>query len=311
LDLGITSPISNGRAALGYIAVFCSLFTYYETDLLKKRLPLALTVFAGGLLWSFSSGHARYGIMLEVLSSIYFLIWLFDLYTLKRHLLREIFTYLLATSVLIAAFFSHQSYYSWRPTPLLPSWTIIETGGGLADLSNAALYQEQLDLYATMAGENIPFIGRDRRLTSDPALAQKLASVKTWLCFEPLTKGALMIMANPKADFIFLYKEEEGQGSFYRGGLYQYIREILPSYDETSLYAIVDTSGIGWVGVFFSYFFGDFAAAGLAIVECEPIELEITYKNQPHLLIRLMTVETAEGLGYVPLTLDDILNASQ
>jgi hypothetical protein len=307
LDMTVTAPISNGRAALGYLAAFCSFFVYYDTALLKKRLPLILVLFSSGMLWSFSSGYARYGVMLEVFATLFLLIWLFDLFALKRYVLREVFSCLLAASVLLAAYFSYQSYDGWRFAPLKSLAAIYYEGEALADFTDSELYKEQFDNYLAMAGENLSYLGRDRQVTRDPALKQKLARVETWFCLEPLTQNALMIMANPKADFVFFCETQEGQSVEYQGGLYEYIPVLLSSYDDAGLFTIVNGDGKGKVGQYFrSNFFDSIAAAGLAVVECEPIKLDVAFAHQTHHLLRLVRVETAERLGLEALGLENI-----
>jgi hypothetical protein len=204
--------------------------------------------------------------------------------------------------VLLAVYFSHQTHYGLRPTPLKSIGAIYSETAMVSDFNDTALYRAQLDYYLSMARMNLPYLGRDRQVTRDPELQQRLAAVGTWLCFEPLTANALMLMANPDADFIFLFEDYD-----YPGGKYEQVRRILPSPDEIGLYAIVDSSGIGRVGQFFRLFFDEFAEAGLVIVESKPIDLDVTYAGQTHRLVRLLTAETAERLGLRPLSLEDVL----
>jgi hypothetical protein len=249
-------------------------------------------------MWSFSTGHARYAVMLEVFSSLYVLIWLFDLFALKRQVWREVFTYLLAASVLLAAYFSHQTDYAMRPMALKPLWITFAENGTLA-ADNAALQQEHFDDYLFMVGINMPYIGRDRQVTSDPALQQRLAAVKTWVCFETGSNNSLMIMANPEADFLFFnnyWQNTQGREAAF-------IRELLPFYDEMSLYTISD----GAADPFLPYCLANCELYGLAVVEYEVVNLEMTLAYQPNVLLRLMTVETAERLGYTPFSYEDIM----
>jgi hypothetical protein len=311
LDMGVLmAPVSNGRAALGYLAVFCSLFAYYETDLWKKRLPLALALLSCGLLWSFSTGHVRYGVALEVFASLYALIWIFDLFALKRQVLRQVFTFLLAVSVLISSSYYYQASYGRRPTAQMPLWGLYYVNTELADFNNPETYKIQFDYYLEAARGNLAFIGRDRQVTRDAELREKLGAVKTWLCYEPLTQNSLMMMANPEADFIFLYKKE-GYGGFYQESIAEFLRGVLPAYDEMSLYAIVDLSWGAEDMVYFLDYFEDLASAGLAVVESEAIELDMGYAGNPYRLLRLMTVETAERLGLEALTLEDVANGER
>jgi hypothetical protein len=248
--------------------------------------------------------------MLEVFSALFILIWLFDLATLKKRALRQIFALLLAASVLLSAYFSYQTYDGQRPVPLISFRAIHSAGRTMKDLANITAGKRQFNSFLRVVGENIPYIGRDRQLTRDPDLRQRLSEVKTWVCLEPFTQNSLMIMANPKADFIFLSDYYGETGDYPGGSPYEYIRKFLPLYDEMSLYTIVDNDWVGQMGDVYGFFLDDFAPYGMAIVEYEPINLEVAFAHQTHYLLRLLTVDTAERLGLAALTLEEIVDAS-
>jgi hypothetical protein len=148
--------------------------------------------------------------------------------------------------------------------------------------------------YLKQVQPNLAYIGHDRGATKDSVLKDKFQNVQTWVCING--NGGTPAIINSKADFFI------STWNVPRNPV-KFTKEYLVQHNEMNAYAIE--------GRFFDInLFNNYEKFGLVITECEKIKLNIIDANEYCLFFHIFTSETAERLGYTPLTFEDVMNTS-
>jgi hypothetical protein len=272
-ELGINSH----SLAIGYLVTLLVILLQKKIQALKKIVPICVCLFCSILLWSITTGYARYVIPLEVFSIILMSLFIYTIWNnyfkgAKYLIFCCCFSVLFSLGICANNLTSPYWDWSWRPSVF-------------TDLTD----------YINRAKPNLKYIFNDRIATDNPITKHKLNLVRTWVC---LGNNAYSTLANSKANFFLTIWNASDIVYLDSNTPEKFTKDYFESHSNEGLYSIIDN--------FDERIFKLTEAYGFTITNYEEINLNYTDASIPVYLVSIMQKNQAEISGIKGISLEDM-----